>query len=584
MTLLSHLHETVTVNGVAFDLHTGRYTDGTLHPQGWHYVAGFDDLPVPTWRFDFPGGLRIVKRVFLAPGKNTVYISYERIGGTEVDLTLAPLVAWKDYHGEMRPWNGFPMRQGFCENGFEEQATPDAPVLRLLLPGAKWARANWWHSHNWHEREAERGQDAVEDLYCPATATISLSNTGEPVVFIGTIEADEPEPASVVLARIIQRQDELLAAASIASGDAAARQLVVVSDQFIVRGDHLRTTILAGYPWFTDWGRDTFIALPGLCLATGRPQVAREILLAFAEHVSEGMIPNRFPDAGETPDYNTVDATLWFIHACDAYVRATDDAEFRTRLAPILRDIIAHHDAGTRYGIRVDPEDGLLAAGQPGVQLTWMDAKIGDYVVTPRIGKPVEVNALWLHALTVVADFSGDETYRVRATAAAARFREKFVRPNGGGLYDCLAPSGAPDSAIRPNQIIAAALPTSPLTPDEARAVVDTVGRELLTPYGLRTLSPNDPAYRARYEGDARSRDSAYHQGTVWPWLLGPYADARRKVYGDGINLSELLASMTEYGVGGIAEVYDGSEPRRPNGCPWQAWSVAEVLRVHLGR
>ncbi len=608
MTLLSCLHETVTVNGVAFDLHTGRYADGTMHPQGWHYITEFDSLPVPTWQFDFPNGLRIIKRVFLAPGKNTVYVTYARIGGVEVDLTLSPLVAWKDYHQEMRPWEGFPIRQGFTNNGYEVRATPDAPLLRLLLPGAKWTRAGWWHQNNFHEREAERGQDAIEHLYCPATATIALNKTIESITFVATIEPEEPRPASLVIGDIVRRQNELVGRGQ-GSGDRGQEarngqltgtgnhaipslspvlyplspDLLIAADQFVVKGEGVRTTILAGYPWFTDWGRDTFIALRGICLATGRFDVAREILTAFAGYVSQGMIPNRFPDAGETPDYNTVDATFWFVHACGEYYAATRDRAFRDEMAPVLRDIVSWHEKGTRYGICVDPDDGLLSAGEAGTQLTWMDAKVGDYVVTPRTGKAVEINALWIHALTVAWDFTGNESDRIGAKRAAESFRRKFVRADGNGLYDVIAPGGAPDPAIRPNQIIAAALPTSPLTREELKSVVDTVTRELLTPYGLRTLSPGDPAYRPRYEGDAYSRDTAYHQGTVWPWLLGAYADAKRNIYGESVDLSALLASLDDYGIGGIAEVFDASEPQRPNGCPWQAWSVGEVLRILKG-
>ncbi len=596
MVLLSCLHETVTVRGVAYDLHTGRYADGTMHPQGWHYVTAFDSLPVPTWQFDFPDGLRIIKRVFLAPGENTVYITYARVGGSEVDLTLAPLVAWKDYHHQMRPWDGFPARQGFTENGYEIQATPDAPTLRLLLPGAKWTRAGWWHRNNFHEREAERGQNPVEHLYCPASATIALNKSIESVTFVGTIETDPPRPASVVVGDIVRRQNELVSGQwTVDSGQKSeappplttdhyplSTDLLLAADQFVVRGAGVRTTILAGYPWFTDWGRDTFISLPGICLATRRFDVAREILAAFAGYVSEGMIPNRFPDAGETPDYNTADATLWFVHACAAYDTATGgDAEFRAMIAPVLRDIISWHERGTRFGIRVDERDGLLSAGEAGTQLTWMDAKIGDYVVTPRVGKAVEINALWIHALTYAWDLLGEEAHLASMKRAAESFQAKFVRPDGLGLYDVIAPDGTPDPSIRPNQIIAAAVSTH-LPRADAKAVVDTVTRELLTPYGLRTLSPSDPAYRPRYEGNGYSRDTAYHQGTVWPWLLGPYADARRNVYGDGVDLSELLRGLDDYGVGGIAEVFDGDAPHHPNGCPWQAWSVAEVLRVML--
>jgi 4-alpha-glucanotransferase len=382
--------------------------------------------------------------------------------------------------------------------------------------------------------------------------------------------------------------------------------LILAADQFVVQSPNAaRTTILAGYPWFTDWGRDTMIALPGLCLATGRAGVAREILEAFAGFVDGGMIPNRFPDHGETPDYNTVDATLWFVHACDHYADTTGDAAFRARLLPVLHAIIAAHRTGTRFGIQMDPADSLLRAGGPNTQLTWMDAKIGDQAVTPRAGKPVEINALWINALRVAAAWTRKQTrgsssgkaliadeYDALAERAAASFAAKFVRPDGRGLYDLLAaPDDAPDPAIRPNQVLAAALPRSPVSDEAARAVLDIATRELLTPFGLRTLAPGDPAYRPRYEGGPAERDGAYHQGAVWPWLLGAYCDLFRRVHGPGETTEQAVADLlrplldthlTAYGVGSLAEVLDADPPHRPNGCPWQAWSVAEVLRARF--
>ncbi|MCS6776632.1 MAG: hypothetical protein NZ557_08840, partial [Chthonomonadaceae bacterium] len=353
--------------------------------------------------------------------------------------------------------------------------------------------------------------------------------------------------------------------------------------------------IIAGYPWFSDWGRDTMIALPGLCLTTGQPEVAREILCTFARHVDRGMLPNRFPDAGETPEYNTVDATLWFFVAIYRYMEATGDAATLQQIFwPVLEDILQHHRAGTRYHIHVDETDGLLYAGEPGVQLTWMDARIGDWVVTPRIGKPVEINALWHNALSVMQYFAecldrrdAAARYGAEATRVAEQFARRFARPDARGLFDGIdTPHGAADSAIRPNQIFAVSLPFAPLPADSplARQVVQVVQEELYTPCGLRTLSPQDPAYRPRYEGNPVERDSAYHQGTVWPWLLGPFVEAHYRVFGDREQARALLAPLqtqiTVYGVGSLAEVYDGSEPQRPNGCIAQAWSVAETLRV----
>ncbi len=606
MTLLAKLDESLVVGGERFDLSANRYPDGVIYPDGWRRVESFTVWPVPTWTLRCAGengDTVITKRVFLARGKNTVYVVYTLVEApAPVQITLTPLVAWKDYHALMRPWPEFPHTQGASDNGWAIQATPEAPVLRLIAPGALWSAAGWWHERVTLAREIERGFAGEEDLFCPALATLSLAWRGESVVFAATIEDDEPDEAARVLGEITRHQDALAHAAGRVAGDETGRDLVLAADQFIVRmpeggggGAKKRATILAGYPWFTDWGRDTMIALPGLCLATGRADVAREILESFAAVVSEGMIPNRFPDQDETPDYNTADATLWFVHACDRYVAATGDAAFRSRLLPTLKVILADHAWGTRYNIHVDPADGLLYAFTPGTQLTWMDAKVGNWVVTPRGGKPVEINALFINALCVAADWSqaagemgGASAYEALAERARSAFLTRFVRPDGRGLFDVIRTNDTADATIRPNQIIAAALPYSPLNDDQARAVVETVRTELLTPYGLRTLSPRDSAYRPRYEGGPAERDRAYHQGTVWPWLIGSFVDAFRRVEGksEATNaavrdlLAPLLDSLADYGMGGIAEVYDAEAPQRPNGCPWQAWSVAEILRA----
>src|SRR5437588_5171594 len=351
-------------------------------------------------------------------------------------------------------------------------------------------------------------------------------------------------------------------------------------------GDLRGTTVIAGYPWFSDWGRDTMIALPGLALATGRTQAAAAILRTFAAHVSEGMLPNRFPDGGEEPEYNTVDATLWYFHAVAAYLAATDDKALRRDLCPALRDIIDWHRRGTRYGIRVDPQDGLLFAGEPGVQLTWMDAKVGDWVVTPRIGKPVEINALWHYALTQMAgwgqalkDRRAAADYEAAAARVAISFATRFWYPEGGYLYDVIdGPDGVldiegrrVDASLRPNQIFAVSLGTSLLDPVHARAVVDVCAAELLTPVGLRSLAPSDPHYAGHYMGDSRQRDGTYHQGTVWSWLLGPFALAHHAVYGDpeqALALLEGLANHLDEGcIGSVSEIMDGDAPHAPRGC-----------------
>jgi predicted glycogen debranching enzyme len=383
--------------------------------------------------------------------------------------------------------------------------------------------------------------------------------------------------------------------------DEFVRALVAAADQFVVaRGT--RQTVLAGYHWFGDWGRDTMIALAGLTLVTGRFETARGILSEFARHTSRGMLPNRFPDdGGHAPDYNTVDATLWFFEAARAYLQYSDDAEFvRAELYDVLVDIIAWHVRGTRFQIHVDM-DGLLSSGEEGAQLTWMDAKVGDWVVTPRHGKPVEIQALWYNALRVMENFArefedkaGEKLYGEMAAQAAESFNRSFWNEERGCLYDVieadLINSGRRDASIRPNQILAVSLHYSMLSEERARRVVETVERELLTPYGLRSLSPHDPGYRGRYEGDPLSRDGAYHQGTVWAWLIGPYVSAYLKIFGETTQGRERAARLLEgfrqhlgeAGLGQISEIFDGDPPHTPRGCIAQAWSVAELLRVSI--
>jgi predicted glycogen debranching enzyme len=370
------------------------------------------------------------------------------------------------------------------------------------------------------------------------------------------------------------------------------RHLALAADQFIVRrpspDDPEGRSVIAGYPWFGDWGRDTMISLPGLTLATGRAEVARSILRTFARFVDQGMLPNRFPDAGETPEYNTVDATLWYFEALRAYHTAAGDEVLLRDLWPTLQEIIAWHQRGTRYHIRVDPADGLLYAGEPGVQLTWMDAKVGDWVVTPRMGKPVEVNALWYNALRIMADFAcrldqPADDYQAGAEKTLAGFA-RFWNETAGYCFDVLDGPDGHEATLRPNQILAVSLPYSPLTTRQQQAVVDVCARHLLTPHGLRSLAPGDPAYVGHYGGGPRQRDAAYHQGTVWAWLMGPFISAHLRVYQNPAlarsYLLPLLRSLASNCVGSISEIFEGDPPFLGRGCIAQAWSVAEVLRA----
>jgi predicted glycogen debranching enzyme len=391
------------------------------------------------------------------------------------------------------------------------------------------------------------------------------------------------------------RRSELERRAAVAavspSPDPLISSLVAAADQFIVKRGELQT-IIAGYHWFGDWGRDTMIALPGLTIATGRPGIARNILLTFARYVDQGMLPNRFPDEGETPEYNTVDATLWMFEAVRAYATDTNDWDFvRDNLYGVLTGIVDWHRRGTRFGIRMDA-DGLLRAGEPRVQLTWMDAKVGDLVVTPRRGKPVEVQALWYNALRIMESLAGrygdaeaEATFAGMADLARASFNALFWNSASGSLYD-VVDGDVRDASLRPNQIFAVSLPHSMLDAERAKSVVEIVERELLTPRGLRTLDTKDPRYRGHYAGDVMSRDTAYHQGTVWPWLIGPFFTAWRKVYGSDTRVKAWLADfeqhLTEAGLGQVSEIFDGDPPFAPRGCIAQAWSVAELLQVAM--
>jgi len=597
MNMLSKVEETVIVGAQATELSSNEYP-GAIHPEGWPLLERFENYPVPTFYYDPAPGVTLRKRIWMARGENTTFLEYTLLEShATVDLRLTPLVCWKDFHAEMHPWDGFPLDLQVTEGEARIRYTPDSPELRLLAKGAPWEPAGYWLYNDVHARERERGLDYCEDLYCPGSLLLRLK-PGASCTLIATIEAT-PTSAAKSWTALAERQERLATAAR----DDFARALTLAADQFVIERETpttrrpsdpttqlpTRSTIIAGYHWFSDWGRDTMIALPGLCIETGRLEVARDILTSFAAYVDQGMLPNRFPDRGEAPEYNTVDATLWYFEAIRRYVEAAKDgAMLAKELWPTLADVIAWHVRGTRFGIGVDSSDGLLRAGVPGVQLTWMDARVGDRVITPRIGKPVEINALWIEALRTMerlAALAGQPEceYAERADLASASFQSKFVRADGLGLYDVVG-DDRPDPSIRPNQIIAVSLPSCPLSAIEQRSLVRTVEQHLLTPYGLRTLSPRDPAYCAHYGGGVAERDSAYHQGTVWPWLLGPFVAAHLKVFGQPevarAFLEPVRAHLLEAGIGSISEVFDAEPPFRPNGCIAQAWSVAEVLRA----
>ena len=592
---------------------------GAVYPQGHRSLETFDSVPAPAWTWSPQPGVRVEKLLWMASGRNTTYITYtlrEAPAGSCANLHLVPLFAWKDYHSEMHAteplqylWHPPLQRVARQPGGPCSVLTVSLPSIAHVTvhpvtlnlhvtapngdpcPTVTFLPQQYWFYHFQHPREQERGQDFSEDLLSLGMLSFTLQ-VGESVTLIATVGGETPDAPQYAWDSHVEAQARRLIAVN--PRDAFASKLSLAAEAFLVQAPGGRATIIAGYPWFCDWGRDTMISAPGLCLPTGHADMAREILLSYVNYVDQGMIPNRFPDVGATPEYNTVDATLWYFVAIYHYVKATGDVSVAEILWPVLEEIVRWHRQGTRYNIRVDA-DHLLAAGQPGVQLTWMDAKVGDWVVTPRIGKPVEVNALWHNALKTMAHFAKlldltdtAKEYDAQARICAAVFATRFPRHDGRGLADVLdTPNhNAPDESIRPNQIFAVSLPFAPLTPDSqlAASVVDVVQAELLTPCGLRTVSPRDPAYRPRYEGDTWSRDGAYHQGTAWPWLLGAFAEAHFRVYRDRDQalafLRPLEHEMTTCGVGSLAEVYDGGDPQRPNGCIAQAWSIAETLRV----
>jgi predicted glycogen debranching enzyme len=590
--LLSKLEETLVIDGKRFDLGVNRYP-GTIYPRGHEHLVEFrmDPFPVFVYR---AGGVELEKRVFMVQGENTTVVEYAiRQSGAEpvskCALELRPLVAFRDYHGTTHE-NGALNPTVTIEPGLATiHPYADLPFLHFAHDADTVESTGAWYRNFEYPIEQERGLDYQEDLFNPFVARFDLSVRNTATVIAST-ERHHASEAVAFRKDEIRRRKTLRASAP--CDDPLVQALTVAADQYIVKRGDLKT-VIAGYHWFSDWGRDTMIALPGLTLVTGRPEVAESILLAFADSVDQGMLPNRFPDAGETPEYNTVDATLWFFEAVRAFLAYTGDAAFvRDKLYPKLKEIIEWHMRGTRYGIRAD-SDGLLNCGVPGVQLTWMDSKIGDWVVTPRYGKPVEIQALWYNALRVMDSLAAEfdpamqASYATAANQAKESFNAKFWNEAQGCLYDVVNGDGS-DGSIRPNQIFAVSLPHTMLAEDRARRVVEVVERDLFVPCGLRSLSPRDQSYRPHYQGGVWERDSAYHQGTVWPWLMGPFITAYVKVNGrsDAARqraatwLAGFLEQVNTTGLGQIPEIADAELPHTPRGCMAQAWSVAELLRA----
>lgn len=597
--LLNKLDETLVVrlpdgSERRIDLAVNEFSDDRPARLSGHQI-GFRLDPFPIFTFAVDGWV-IEKAIWLAHGQNTVCVQYavtrdpQAAPGAKAELRIRPLISCRDFHTLAHENPGLNVVAEVALQQVTVRPYADAPALRISHNADSVDPTPYWYRHFHLQVEQDRGYDHIEDLHGPVELRFQIGDAPDQLCLIastspiGIAGIDELRRAEVA------RRAALVEAAPY--DDAMVCALTAAADQFIVtRGD--RKSIIAGYPWFSDWGRDTMIALPGLTLATGRFDVARDILVEYARHMDQGMIPNRFPDKGDTPEYNTVDATLWMFEATRALSQYSQDEAFvREHLYEPLADAIAWHERGTRYNIRMDT-DGLLHAGAPGMQLTWMDAKYRDWVVTPRMGKPVEIQALWFNALQIMRSFAarfGDTARALRygdlAGQAELAFNAQFWNEEAGCLYDVVDGTER-DASIRPNQIFAASLTHTMLNQERMQRVVDVVARDLLTPYGLRSLSPADSRYRGRYAGDLETRDGAYHQGTIWAWLMGPFITAHVRAHERSAAarqqarrwLNGMLPHLNQAGLGQISEVFDGYAPHLPGGCVAQAWSVAEFLR-----
>jgi predicted glycogen debranching enzyme len=592
--LVGGLVEWAVYGGKRYPLSTHEYVDGTIDPKGYTHLRAFQlEGMLPIWEFELADAI-LEKRLWMPYGANTTCVRYRLIRGAEpVDLEVTPLVTYRDFH-TLRAGQGWTPEADSVPGGVRIRA--GAVPYRLVLDGGAFMRTGDWYWNFLHREEASRGLDSRSDFYAPGVFRGRLQRD-QGVTLVATAETAETPESTGTLTPARARQDQLLRRAGVEAADPVVQQLTLAADQFVVARNTVRgagKTVIAGYHWFNDWGRDTVISLPGLTLCTGRSEEGAAILREFAHYVRDGLLPNNFPDqSAQIPGYNTADASLWYLLALRAYHEATGDDDLVDELLPVVREILDRHIEGTHYGIRMDPPDSLLRAGEAGVQLTWMDAKVGGWVVTPRIGKPVEINALWYNALRTAAAFlsarraAAADRYAVLADRVRGSFRARFLRPGACRLADVVDGPDGDDLTMRPNQIFAVSLPFPLLDEGDAAAVVEAVGKTLLTTYGLRSLSPDDPAYRGAYRGDLVHRDGAYHQGTVWAWLIAAYVDAHYRVHRSRDAALSLLRPfahhLSDAGLGTVSEIFEGDPPHLPRGCIAQAWSVAEILRVWRG-
>ncbi|MBI5567566.1 MAG: glycogen debranching enzyme family protein [Chloroflexi bacterium] len=589
--LVAKIEATAHLRGAGYKLDTNEWADGSIEPPAYKLIESFQlDGTIPTWTYALAEA-QLVKRIWLPHGQPTTFVTYTHARGTDpIDLDLKVLCTYRDHHNSTT--GDWVPTLTHTPTSLRVDALDEVPPYFVTIEHGTYTPIERWYHKFKHRVETERGLDDVEDLYAAGQFHVTLE-PGETIALVASTLEDASLDWQTALYAERKRQKMLIEQSGCEDAPDWIRQLVLAADQFIVDrafGSEVGKSVIAGYHWFGDWGRDTMIALPGLCLTTKRYDVAKTILRTFATFVDRGMLPNRFPDQGEKPEYNTIDATLWYFHAIDAVVAATADWTLVRDLYPVLQDILAWHVKGTRYNIHVD-KDGLLYGGDPTVQLTWMDAKVDDWVVTPRIGKPVEINALWIHALRIMTRFAqqlGFEhdaaDYALRAEQAAASFARRFWYAAGGYLYDVIDGPTGNDAALRPNQLFALSLRPTLLSHAAAVSVVNVCAKELLTSFGLRSLAPTHADYQGKFTGDRYARDGAYHQGTVWGWLIGPFVEAHYTVFKDRAAALSYLApfeqQLRDVGLGTIGEVFEGDAPHLPKGCAAQAWSVAEVLRL----
>jgi predicted glycogen debranching enzyme len=589
MLLLSKLDEAIIIGSNRMELGTNFYQGNVVQPKGYQYLEQFTRNEFPQWIYKVDQ-LELSKTIAMVQGENTVLIMYEVLKApSPFTLEFLPLMAARNYHALQQAGPQMHWDVEFSDGIFHN--SPDGlQHVYISIPGSTYQPTPRWFYQFYYAEEANRGLDSVEDLFNHGVLTVSLKE-GDTLGIIVSTENPAGRDAKQLFEKEKMRKETI---SKNASDNEILQQLLLAADQFIVKREERLKTIIAGYHWFTDWGRDTMISLPGLTLATGRDEEAAKILATFAKNVSMGMLPNRFQDNNLPPEFNNVDGTLWFFIAVYKYFNVTQQKSFVLKeILPVLKQIIDWHYKGTRYHIKVD-EDGLLYSGEAGQQLTWMDARVGDWVVTPRRGKPVEIQALWYNALKIFATLLATNEEKKAATAINEKaeqvkklFNQKYWYAAGGYLYDNIDESGNNITELRPNQLFAISLPFAIIeNKSKARSILQKVENHLYTPVGLRSLSPDDEKYISHYEGDQWHRDAAYHQGTVWSWLLGPYMEAQIKLSGETGKrkakkiISRFTFHLNEAGIGSVSEIFDAEVPHQPRGCIAQAWSVAELLRV----